>query len=156
LIVMVCIAGLVAYFRFFRSAEKVGMETPVAASAFRPGMDLAPPPVPKPLEARGGWGGNDTRRHISRNIFEPAGPLPAVSAPKAIAPKAESMEMTLSGIIVGGEMSIAIINHRFMRQGQKLGKYRITRITQDKVYLTAGDDRRCLSVLTVSDGMATP
>lgn len=154
LILMVFIAGVIAYFRFLQPPAAVGKQNPMT--------DFSPPPTemlgaaPGPMQLNGrdpAW--RDThRRSISRNIFEPVGPLPTTVLPKsAKTSHTAEVNMILSGTIIGDQSSIAIINNQFMRRGQKLGQYQIIRITPDKVHLASGDDTLVLNVISVTEAI---
>lgn len=153
LMVMLCIAALVAHFRFFRTSATTENPQAPAQTNGPQGATFASPSVPMQSNGRATAEKDQITSPISRNIFEPAGPLPVAPVPPPKAMHAASVQMSLRGTILGGNLAMAIINDQFMRQGQKVGKYRITRITPDKVYLTAGEERRCLTVLTVSEAM---
>lgn len=153
LIVMAFVAGLIAYYRFFRTADTGGKQKPVAEISDQQSgpipTSLAPQKGKNPIKAENNHG----RRTISRNIFEPAAPLTAVPPPTSSPAQKAPLDMTLSGTIIGGDLSMAIINNQFVRQGQMVGQYKITRISPDKVYLSSKDDQLCLSVITVSEAI---
>ncbi len=153
LILMVFVAGVIGYYRFFRTADTGGKQKPVAEIS-----DQQSGPIPTPLAPQKGKNpikaeNNHGRRTISRNIFEPAAPLPAAPLPASSPAQKAPLDMTLSGTIIGGDLSMAIINNQFVRQGQMVGQYKITRITPDKVYLASKDDQLCLNVITVSEAI---
>lgn len=154
LIIMVFIAGVIGYFRFLHPPAATGKQTPVPAPTGVQSDDLAavhgPMQTQSPMPAER----NVPQLQISRNIFEPAGPLP-VSALPPTAPSAPAaqVDITLSGTIIGDHSSIAIINNQFMRRGQKLGRCQIMRITADRVYLACGDEQRVLDVVSVTQAI---
>jgi hypothetical protein len=153
LIVMVMIAALIGYLRFLRPAERTEKQNTVSQTQSGQARSESTPLEVKPVKSHRPVKQNMARRHILRNIFEPAAPLEAIAATTPAAAQAAPLNMTLSGTVIGGEHAMAIINNRFMRPGQTIGKYRVMRITPDKVYLAAGEDRRCLSVLSVSEAV---
>jgi hypothetical protein len=57
--------------------------------------------------------------------------------------------LTLNGTVTGGGTAVAIINNRFIRQGQTVGAYLVDRITPDRVYLLSGDHRKVLDVMPI-------
>lgn len=147
LIVMVAIAALVAYVRFFRDSA--------------PSMDTPPPAESKAQAA----GPVEWQRHGSeslsgnraatlqpveqiRNLFAPVGPLPNLPNthdPESIVQTNEAL--TLNGTVIGGDTAMAIINNRFIRQGQMVGGFQVEKITHDRVYLLSGDHRKVLDVM---------
>lgn len=154
LIIMVLIAGVIGYFRFLQPPAAAGKQTPVSESTGSQVNDLAVVPGPTQVQNRVPAKQNVQQLQISRNIFEPAGPLPVSSLPQpAVSVHTAEVDIILSGTITGDQSSIAIINNQFMRRGQKLGKYQIMRITPDRVYLSCGDEQRVLDVLSVTQAV---
>ena len=151
LIIMVFIGGVIGYFRFLQPPAATGKQTSVSESTDARPNDLAAVHSSTHVQSLGPTKQNTQQFQITRNIFEPAGPLPvsAVPQPTASAHTAE-VDITLSGTIIGNHSSIAIINNQFMRRGQTLGKYKIMRITPDRVYLACGDEQRVLDVISVT------
>jgi hypothetical protein len=149
LAVAVVIAALVAYLRFFRdTTPPTETPPPVAQSAQAAvGLDLRLPGLESPS---GGHGPNRQPVDRIRDLFAPVGPLPHQPPPHAPAEGGRSDEaLTLNGTVTGGETAVAIINNRFIRQGQTVGAYLVERITPDRVYLLSGDHRKVLDVMPI-------
>jgi hypothetical protein len=154
LIIMVFIAVVIGYFRFLHPSAATGKQTPASEPTGVQADDLSAVPGPTQVQSRRPAQRSVPQLQISRNIFEPAGPLP-VSAMPPTAPSvpAAEVDITLSGTIIGDHSSIAIINNQFMRRGQKLGKCQIMRITADRVYLACGDEQRVLDIVSVTQAI---
>ena len=147
LVVAVMIAALVAYLRIFRdtspSTDTPPPATQNAQASEGPDLRLSRPqprsgshvPIRQPVER-------------IRDLFAPAEPLPHQPQPHAPADGAQTNEaLTLNGTVIGGDSAMAIINNRFIRQGQTVGAYLVEKITPDRVYLLSGDHRKVLDVV---------
>ena len=53
----------------------------------------------------------------------------------------------LSGTILGGGSSVAIINSKFLRMGDQINGFRVTEISKNQVRLRLGDKEIVLEVL---------
>lgn len=152
LILMVGIAALVAYFRFFREPEAAVYHAPESETV-QP--EARPDPVVETLSRRPGRVERRRARppaaDIARDIFAPAGPLPEAKASRpAPASRPPAVTLTLNGTIVDGQESLAIINNQFVKQGQIIDGYRVQKITADKVYLSSGQHRKVLVVMALN------
>jgi hypothetical protein len=147
LVVAVVIAALVAYLRFFRDAAPPA-DTPPAAEVKAPSAD---PPAAHRLDPEA----SNANRGLPlqpagniRDLFAPAGPMPHQPLAHASAAATQPTEaLTLNGTVTGGDTAMAIINNRFIRQGQTVGGFRVEKITHDRVYLLSGDHRKVLDVM---------
>jgi hypothetical protein len=147
LIVAVVIAALVAYFRFFRVSAPPA-DTPPIAEANAPSIDLVAAQRLDPLADSAPRGAALPPAGKIRDLFAPVGPLP--HQPPAHAPAAAMRPdeaLTLDGTVTDGDTAMAIINDRFIRQGQTVGGFVVEKITHDRVYLLSGDHRHVLDVM---------
>jgi hypothetical protein len=83
-------------------------------------------------------------------------PAPVDTAKQAPAPIAKqtpapAVTLELKGTITGGKNSMAIINDKFVRPGEKVGDYEVIRITPNTVYLKAGSHQKVIEVLTPAE-----
>jgi hypothetical protein len=84
----------------------------------------------------------EIRRDSLRDIFAPRRPLkrarPRISrkgAPRAH--KAPSLKLT--GVIVGGSNSIAIINGKLLRPGERIDGYQVVKVEEKGAFLRSGN-----------------
>ena len=94
----------------------------------------------------------ESRRVFLRDIFAPARPLTeaAVQSSKDHLPSSKDVSsFKLNGIIVGGRNSIAIINGKLLRQGEKIDGYTLIRIDEKRVFLKSG--RKTVKLKLVSN-----
>jgi hypothetical protein len=145
LVVAVVIAALVAYLRFFRDAA------PVATSAGPEAMAEPADPLAAlrldPLAGSAHRASSLTPAGKIRDLFAPAGPLPYQPPAHAPVAKRPDEALTLDGTVTGGDTAMAIINNRFIRQGQTVGGFVVEKITHNRVYLLSGDHRKVLDVI---------
>lgn len=153
LITMVVLAVVIGYFRFFRPADSGAKQT-LSPDATNTLQEAKPAAFALQTDKLGSSTSRPSvRRSISRNIFEPTASLPTTTSPKPTSQSPPPADMTLTGTVIGGDLSMAIINNQFVRQGQVVGKYKITRITPDQVFLASKDDQLCLNVLSVTEAI---
>ena len=62
-----------------------------------------------------------------------------------------AVTLELKGTILGGKNPMAIINDKFVRTGEKIGGYKVVRITPNTVYLRAGSHQKVIKVLTPAE-----
>ncbi|HLA26598.1 MAG TPA: hypothetical protein VJZ49_01755 [Syntrophales bacterium] len=142
---------LVGYFRFFHGKGVSPVQPNVVAGTAGP---IAVPAIDlKGVRPAAGLPENVSALHAPlRNIFAPAGntSVPesahgeAVGAPQKLLPA-----LQLTGIIIGGKRPLAIINGRFLRQGEAIEGFQVLSIARNQVILSA-DGRKV--VLNVLDG----
>ena len=85
---------------------------------------------------------NEPRRDFLRDVFAPTRPLKKAeqrmtSKGQPRAQKATSLK--LKGVIVGGSNSVAIINGKLLRLGEKIDGYQVIRIEEKNVFLRSGN-----------------
>ena len=83
----------------------------------------------------------ELRRLFVRDIFAPAKSLPKARRPtmKGQPAQRQVKSLKLKGVIVGGKHSIAIINDKFVRTGERINGYRVVRIAEKEVLLKLGN-----------------
>jgi hypothetical protein len=84
----------------------------------------------------------EARRIFLRDIFAPMGPLR--KAEHRITSKGEprvykAPSLKLKGVIVGGRNSVAIINGKLVRLGERIDGYQLVRIEAKEVFLKSGN-----------------
>jgi len=84
----------------------------------------------------------EPRRDFLRDVFAPMRPLK--KAEQRIAPKGQPSDpkatsLKLKGVIVGGPNSVAIINGKLLRLGERIDGYQVVRIEEKKVFLRSGN-----------------
>ena len=62
-------------------------------------------------------------------------------------PDPQDIQLELKGTIVSGDSSMAIINDKFVRLGEKIENFRVIRITANEVVLKAGHYQRVIQVM---------
>jgi hypothetical protein len=83
----------------------------------------------------------ELRRLFVRDIFAPAKSLPKARRPtkKGGPVQRQVTSLKLKGVIVGGKHSIAIINDKFVRTGERINGYRVLQIAEKEVLLKSGN-----------------
>lgn len=83
----------------------------------------------------------ELRRLFVRDIFAPVKSLPKAKRPtkKGRPVQRQVKSLKLKGVIVGGKHSIAIINDKFVRTGDRINGYRVVRIAEKEVLLKSGN-----------------
>ncbi len=83
----------------------------------------------------------ELRRLSLRDIFAPGKSLPKAKRPtkKGQPAQRQVKSLKLKGVIVGGKHSIAIINDKFVRTGERINGYRVVRIAEKEVLLRSGN-----------------
>lgn len=83
----------------------------------------------------------ELRRLFVRDIFAPAKSLPRDKRPaeKGRPVERQVTSLKLRGVIVGEKHSIAIINDKFVRTGERINGYRVVRIAEKEVLLKSGN-----------------
>jgi hypothetical protein len=84
----------------------------------------------------------EPRRDFLRDVFAPMRPLK--KAEQRIMPKGEprvqkATSLKLKGVIVGGSNSVAIINGKLLRVGERIDGYEVVRIEEKMVFLRSGN-----------------
>ena len=140
---------LVGYFRFFHGKGVSPVQQNVAAGTAGP---IAIPPVDfKGLRPAAGLPESVSPPRVPhRNIFAPAGktfaagsvPAESVGLPQKLLPA-----LQLTGIIIGGKRPLAIINGRFVRQGEAIEGFQVLSIARNQVILSAEGRKVVLNVL---------
>jgi len=85
----------------------------------------------------------EPRRDFLRDVFAPMRPLK--KAEQSITPKGQprvqkATSLKLKGVIVGGSNSVAIINGKLLRLGERIDGYQLVRIEEKKVFLRSGNN----------------
>lgn len=151
LVVAVVIAALVAYLRFFRDTTPSTNTPPPATENAQAteGLDLR---LSSPVPLSGSHAPARQPVDRIRDLFGPVEPLPHQTQPHAPTGGAQTNEaLTLNGTVISGDSAMAIINNRFIRQGQTVGAYLVEKITPDRVYLLSGDHRKVLDVMPLEN-----
>lgn len=83
----------------------------------------------------------EPRRDSVRDVFAPLRSLPrGTSKPsRSRGTQRRTTSLKLRGVIVGGNNSIAIINDKFVRIGERIDGYKVVRIEAKKVFLKSGN-----------------
>ena len=83
----------------------------------------------------------EPRRDSVRDVFAPLRSLPrGKSGPiKGRGTAQRTTSLKLRGVIVGGNNSIAIINDKFVRIGERIDGYKVVRIEEKEVFLRSGN-----------------
>ena len=155
-ILLAVTAVAVAYFRFFHKPKAARVDG-VARPQPEVKVDLQEIEKSRPLELQAArFPVDEFLSPDIRDIFEPGllPPEPAAEKKKEAAGKsgagpkpAPSIALDLQGTIVAGKKSLAIINNKFFRVGEKIGGYRIVAIAPNTVYLKAGRHQKVIRVL---------
>lgn len=163
---LVCVALVVAYFRFFRQKD-----VPAAPSVV--GAKETPKKVvsyPIARSARTAMGSIDAPKLLGktpavdriRDIFErpdipvePEKPVKAAVTGTVSAPtiQPEDILLELKGTILQGNRPMAIINGQFIRLGETIEMFTVIHITANEVLLRAGQFEKTLQVLKMQKGL---
>ena len=83
----------------------------------------------------------ELRRLFVRDIFAPAKSLSRAQRPtkRGRSAQRQGTSLKLKGVIVGGNNSIAIINDKFVRTGERINGYKVVRIAEKEVWLKSGN-----------------
>jgi hypothetical protein len=83
----------------------------------------------------------ELRRLFVRDIFAPVKSLAKARRPtrKGHPAQQQVKSLKLKGVIVGGKNSIAIIDDKFVRMGERINGYRVVRIAEKEVWLKSGN-----------------
>ncbi len=139
-------AMVFAYFRFFYE-KSPGIAIP--GSATSPIVNLEVPKIDYP--SSGQEQSHRTLENSSqyakiRDIFSPLKLLDKDKGKEK--PVAKPVPaFNLSGTILGGGSSVAIINSKFLRMGDQINGFRVTEISKNQVRLRLGDKEIVLEVL---------
>lgn len=87
------------------------------------------------------WNVREPRRDSVRDVFAPLRSLPRGKSqpPRGRGTQRRTSSLKLRGVIVGGNNSIAIINDKFVRIGERIDGYKVVRIEAKKVFLKSGN-----------------
>ena len=142
-------AGVFAYFRFFHG-KAPGAASGDTARLQVPTIDFASlqdRSLPEPDDSGG-------EERVIRDAFNPlktgSQPKSGRPKPKAAPAKAKSVPSTaleLSGVILGGGAPIAVINGRFLREGDEIGGFRVAEIGKNAVQLRSANRVVLLEVM---------
>jgi hypothetical protein len=93
---------------------------------------------------------------LTRDIFRPSSPPPLMDGEKNGQSKSADTPRPvptcqLKGTFTGGSEPLAIVDDRFVRCGDVIQDYTVTRIDEDKVFLRSGKHEIALEVLKVID-----
>jgi len=135
-----------AYFRFFHKSDLFPGKTGPASAAVPVAAKTAAPAAAPP--AGSAWPENAVSPASIRDIFSPL----SRSSERKEAGSAEPgpgpvASWKLKGTILGGGPPIAVINEKFLREGENIGDYRIVRIKKNEVILKSGQEQIVLEVL---------
>lgn len=145
---LVILALIVAYFRFFykKGDTQAGPATPAASTALT--TQITVPQVSENIRSTGGKEKMQPEASFSpvvRDIFAPL-IIPSTTEPKpgaldqAMGVTKMGPNLSLDGTIVGRSKRLAIINGRFVRQGEMIGEYKVVSIGEKMVRLSLGSD----------------
>jgi hypothetical protein len=85
----------------------------------------------------------EPRRDSIRDVFAPSRSLPRGKSQrptkKGRSVQRQVTSLKLRGVIVGGKHSIAIINDKFVRIGERIDGYKVVRIAAKEVLLKSGN-----------------
>ena len=150
---LLVVAAIVAYFRFVH--KKNGADADIASHPpkevkFDVSQIQKIKPKRRPQEPR--LPVNEFLSMSIRDIFTPV-QLPTESDPLMqveISPAPIGV-LELKGTIISGNESMAVINDKFVRMGEKIGEYEIVKIDPNEVLLRSGSHEMALQVLTSQD-----
>lgn len=151
---------LVGYYRFLhgkiaffgRSESGVALTAVIEVPAVDLG-DSSPAAEPKRMELEG------TRGRF-RDIFAPPKPPKAAILPAAVAVAAAAAPpkplpaLKLSGTVAGGKRPLAVINGRFLRNGEVIDGYEVVSISRDRVTLQGEGRKVVLNPLTGAEELS--
>lgn len=142
------VLAVVAYFRFAhkKKVTPAVARTPLPAATLR--LDIPQIKIPHRQDAQlHKSAAKEAMRTFIKDIFVPS------TAPNAEVrfPDQESLKpvpcLKLKGTIVGGENAIAVINDEFVHTGDRIGEYRVVRISEGEVLLMSDIHQMVLKVL---------
>jgi hypothetical protein len=134
------LAALVYRYLHARAARNRSISPATATVSEMPELtDLYPERQQKTQVARSNI--RELRRLFVRDIFAPVKSLPKAQRPtkKGQPAQRQVKSLKLKGVIVGGKHSIAIINDKFVRTGDRINGYRVVRIAEKEVLLKSGN-----------------
>lgn len=160
-VALACVAVIVAYFSFFHQrGEQTAIVTEPPAETATSHKIKTYKIDPQRIAKQPAMKQRQFLVTDIRDIFEPP-PIPQGLKQRVKARErrlAASKEMVtaeialeLNGTIIGGNKSMAIINKKFFRLGEKVENYRVIRIAANEVVLKAGAHQRILRVLKTED-----
>lgn len=140
---------LTGYFRFFHGKGASPVQPNIAAETAVP---FAVPPVDlKGLRPAAGLPESVSPPRVPlRNIFAPAGKTFAPGSVPGEFGGASQKSLTtlqLTGTIIGGKRPLAIINGRFLRQGESIEGFQILSIARNQVIVAREGQKIVLNVL---------
>ena len=135
------LAALVYRYLHARAAQNRSISSPPATATVSemPELtDLYPKKQQKTQVERSNI--RELRRLSLRDIFAPGKSMPRAKRPIKKGKPAERQvkSLKLKGVIVGGKHSIAIINDKFVRTGERINGYKVVRIAEKEVLLRSG------------------
>jgi len=142
---LVILALTVAYFRFF---YKKGDTQAASAASTALTAQITVPQVSENIRPAGGKEKMQAQASFSpvvRDIFAPL-IIPSTTEPQPgaldqdMAVTKMAPNLSLDGTIVGRSQRLAIINGRFVRQGEMIGEYKVVSIGEKMVRLSLGSD----------------
>ena len=136
------LAALVYRYLHARAARNRGISPPPATATVSE-MPQLPDLYPERQKKTPGKRSDtrELRRLFVRDIFAPAKSLPKARrlTKKGQPAQRQVKSLKLKGVIVGGKHSIAIINDKFVRTGERINGYRVIRIGEKEVLLKSGN-----------------
>ena len=147
------VAVIFGYFRFIhkKSPQGAGPAAPATAliTPFNvPKIEIKMPQTAKKSESPV----NKFLRPVIKDIFQPfkwpekeEPPPPPEPEPEPEPPKIV-LDLKLRGTVVGGESALALINDKFLRTGDRIGEYRVVRISKDEVLISSNGDQKLLEI----------
>ncbi len=146
---LVLITG--AYFQFIHAKIRSGKDVAASTASTAPLAQLKVPLINKEKSGNKRSGGSsvDQDQYLPTSIRDIFSPLES-SPDKESRPKEQEEEVssfTLKGTIVGGERPIAIINDKFVRTGDWIGEYKVTRIGKKEVLLDSDGEKMVLEIM---------
>jgi hypothetical protein len=139
-----------AYFRFWHKKGNSAMQSIVAES---PAAPLGAPLTEIDKRADEAVDNRYTQLSpatVKRDIFRPVR-LPAVPASGTDGQKSAGSQpnpkFILGGTIIGGGAPIAVINDRFVRQGDSIDEYRVVHIGKNEVRLVSRNHKIVLKLI---------
>ncbi len=139
------------YFRFFPGKNAApGVKAGVAVTPAR--IEVPAPVLPGMTPApRAPESVPDPPRTALRNIFAPGQELSREPSAFRPEPPKPLPSLTLTGTITGGRSTLAFINGRTLRLGEKIEGFRVISITRNQVSLEGGGRMVILNVLEVRE-----
>ncbi len=144
-IVLLIVAAIMAYFRFFGKSRTSASQT-ISASA----ADLYDiPKIPAQRSAAFSPAADETAPYapLRRDIFAPMAVAPPGLVDRLDTPhRVADRRPSLSGIMQGAKGAQAIIDGKIMSVGENVGGYTVSEISQRGVILTSPTERLVLTV----------